>query len=230
MGYQTRLLSAETWPDVVSLFTGGNGGDHCWCVWCQLDPSNRPKRPRHRAGLAAWGRARKKELLDRGRTRGVLVYDGSEPVGWCHFGTAEEFPGLPDVVASAGGASTGTEWLINCFVVAKPYRQQGVATRALRAALEAIVEAGGAVVRARPAVSWTHGQGSSSDVAFVGGLGPIAPAWGSFSGVGYTGTVSMFVREGFVPLGVCGTRPSTPRLRTLGAVGDRVVMQKVLGR
>lgn len=125
-------------------------------------------------------------------------------------------------------APSSATWVINCFVVAKQHRRQGVGSSALRVALDEVADSGGGVVEARPAVSWSHGRGRSTGVTFVGDLGPIAPAWGYVSGVGCTGTLSMFEREGFTPIAVCGTKPTTPRLRTLGALGDRVLVRKAL--
>ena len=65
-------------------------------------------------------------------------------------------------------------WRITCFVVDKQHRQRGVASFALKAALEAIREEGGGLVEAYP-VSKTD-QGSN----YV-----------------YCGTVSMFEKAGF---------------------------------
>jgi GNAT superfamily N-acetyltransferase len=63
-------------------------------------------------------------------------------------------------------------WRITCFVVDKNYRKRGVASAALKAALEAIRKKGGGLVEAYPITRW----GAYAD---------------------YRGTVSMFQKEGF---------------------------------
>ncbi len=65
-------------------------------------------------------------------------------------------------------------WRITCFVVDKQYRRRGVASAALKAALEAIRKKGGGLVEAYP-VSKTD-QGSNYM---------------------YSGTVTMFEKAGF---------------------------------
>ena len=63
-------------------------------------------------------------------------------------------------------------WRITCFTVDKKYRERGVASVALKAALEAIRSKGGGLVEAYPIIRW-----------------------GAYRE--YLGTVSMFQKEGF---------------------------------
>ena len=63
-------------------------------------------------------------------------------------------------------------WRITCFVVDRKHRRQGVASVALKGALEAIGKKGGGLVEAYPIVRW-----------------------GAYRE--YLGTISMFKREGF---------------------------------
>jgi len=74
----------------------------------------------------------------------------------------------------------GVRWRITCFVTVVRRRRRGVASTALRSALEAIRERGGGLVEAYPTLT------------------PRDPNWA------HAGTVSLFEREGFVIVG----RPS----------------------
>jgi GNAT superfamily N-acetyltransferase len=127
-------------------------------------------------------RRQKKDLVERGRSHGILVYSRGEPVGWCQYGSWEELPRFEshlNRLRSAPDDEAKKRWRITCFVVARKYRRRGVATAALRAALEAIKEKGGGLVEAYPIRSW-----------------------GAYRE--YLGTVSMFKNEGFqvvVPYG-----------------------------
>jgi len=143
------------------------------------------KQPRTRAERAVKNRQEKRELVENGCAHGVLVYAKGEPVGWCQWGSREE---LPHIDSSPRYRRLGLEddghrlWRITCFVVDKQYRRRGVASAALKEALEAIRKRGGGLVEAYP-VSETD-QGSN----YV-----------------YSGTVTMFEKAGFKTIAPFGT-------------------------
>jgi ribosomal protein S18 acetylase RimI-like enzyme len=139
---------------------------------CHLDA----KRFMDRASALAQNQAEKRSLVDAGRAHGILVYDDRAPIGWCQFGPVEELP-LPGAarldrrIPSLGG---GVRWRITCFVTLVRQRRRGVASTALRGALQAIRERGGGLVEAYPTLT------------------PRNPNWA------HAGTMSLFEREGFV--------------------------------
>lgn len=188
VAYRTAVLTAGTWPDFEYLFSQGNGWDSCWCTVMQRGGPT--VRCATRAERVAVNRRDKREWLDAGRAHGVLVYnDDGTPIGWCQYGPPDELRALdrrrgrfakpPDL------GLPPEDWRITCFVVAKKYRRQGVATAALRAALDAIRGAGGGIVEAYPL-----------DPATSDGWGP-----GTRADNGHLGTVSMFESEGFRRVG-----------------------------
>ena len=93
-------------------------------------------------------------------------------MGWCQYGPKEELPRIDNSRKYRGLAPEDTAetlWRITCFAVLKKYRQRGVATAALQAALEAIRKKGGGLVEAFPISRWesyafgnesTHGTAS----------------------------------------------------------------------
>ena len=103
-------------------------------------------------------------------------------MGWCQFGRKEELPRIDNNLTYRKLAPTGDVnrlWRITCFVVARNHRRRGVASAALKAALEVIRKKGGGLVEAYPITRW-----------------------GAYSE--YRGTVSMFKKKGFkieAPLG-----------------------------
>ncbi len=187
--YSSKELSKETWPDFERLFLKqGVVGDGWWC-WCMHHhvssyslPEN--QQPRTRAERAVRNHRQKTKLVERGVAHGILVYARGEPVGWCQYGPREELPRVGNTQKYRRLAleeDTDRLWRITCFVVDKEYRQRGVASAALKAALGAIRERGGGLVEAYP-VSKTD-QGSN----YL-----------------YSGTVAMFEKVGFktvAPLG-----------------------------
>jgi ribosomal protein S18 acetylase RimI-like enzyme len=123
---------------------------------------------------AARNRRDKKDLVDKGCSHGILVYSGSEPVGWCQYGPADE---LPRIDAGRKYRRLALDeakrlWRITCFCVDRRFRNQTVASTGLAAALESIRKKGGGTVEAYP----------------VTRRGALAT---------WFGTVSMFRRQGF---------------------------------
>jgi len=225
--YETKELSDATWPDFETLFSRrGQGWDHCSCMAFQRVPHPSRTRFRTRAEVGAHNRQLKRELVAQGRAHGVLVYANGQPIGWCQYGPADELLARgratpPPPPPTEPGQPV---WRITCFVVDKRHRRAGVASHALRAALAAIRARGGGLVEAYPAAAWTHGRGASAGVVHVEGVGPVAPAWGSFGNISTSGTVSMFEQAGFEAVTVCTT--GAARARTLGAPGCHVLMRR----
>ena len=183
--YSTKELTKDTLTDFERLFEKhpAPGAFMCWCMYHQ---SARPlavsKGPRSRAKGAARIRREKRELVENGRSHGILVYSNGEPVGWCQYGSREELPRFdndPSYRRLDPGGGIRRLWRITCFVVDRKHRRHGVAGVALKAALGAIRKEGGGLVEAYP-----------------------ISRWGAYRE--YLGTVSMFRKEGFkiiAPLG-----------------------------
>lgn len=147
-GFTTRELSKKTWPDFVRFFSQGNGWDHCGCTAYQ--GFRAPQRVRKWADKRDWNLNVKCDLVERGRAHGILVYAGTEPIGWCQFGPSGELPIRDDRRRSKLFPDGDRVWKITCFCTHKDYSRQGVAGIALRASLEAIRLKGGGLVEAYP--------------------------------------------------------------------------------
>lgn len=123
----------------------------------------------------ARSRRDKKVLVEKGRSHGILIYSGGEPIGWCQYGPKEELPRI-DVGTTYRRLSLDDGgkklWRITCFWVDRRHRNRGVAGVALKAAVDSIGKKGGNIIEAYPAVR----KGFPSD---------------------WTGTLSMFKKEGF---------------------------------
>ena len=219
MVYRTEELTPRTWPDFERLFARGNGWDHCWCVAFQHAPHPSRQVFRTRAEVSLQNHNTKQTLMEQGQAHGILVYADDEPVGWCQYGTSDELVGRM-------GAPELQErvWRITCFVVDKRQRRKGVAGLALRAALESIRRQGGGLVEAYPVVCWSHGREGVAEAIDIPGVGKIGPAWGGFGNVSTSGVMSMFEKEGFVPVAACGS--TSARVRDSGGLGDHVVMHR----
>ena len=144
MPLTSKALSPATWPafaHLVEKHHGIFGG--CWCISFHLDPAG-GKQP------AATYRSRKEALVRDGRAHAALVFDGSEAVGWCQFGSAEELPNIRSRKTYEAGLGKLPDWRITCFFIDRERRGEGIATFALRGALRQIARLGGGTVEAYP--------------------------------------------------------------------------------
>ena len=187
--YTTRELSRKTWPDFERLFSQGGGWDFCWCMHFHRVRSLPKRQFRTRAEQGVRNHQEKRELVEKRRSHGILVYADGEAVGWCQYGPKDELPRIDHIRKFHGLApDDGAKrlWRITCFVVHKDHRRRGAASAALKAALEAIRKRGGGLVEAYPITPDSSAHGAR------------LPTGNHF------GTVSMFRKQGFkavVPLG-----------------------------
>ena len=144
MALTVRPLSPATWPAFARLVEkhGGIFGG-CWCISFHLAPDE------GHLGAARY-RAMKEERVRGGRAHAALVYDGADAVGWCQFGPTAELPNIRSKKAYEEGLSELPDWRITCFFVDRERRGSGIATAALRGALDAIGQLGGGTVEAYP--------------------------------------------------------------------------------
>jgi ribosomal protein S18 acetylase RimI-like enzyme len=183
--YSTGELTRSTLPDFERFFEKhpAPGAYTCWCMYHHVSRRRKStSHPSSRAELWAWNRRKRRELVENGRSHGILVYSNGEPVGWCQYGSWDELPRFDGLGPSRPMPEGETKkvWRITCFTVDRKHRSRGVAKIALRAALDAIGKKGGGLVEAYPITRW-----------------------GAYRE--YLGTASMFRKEGFdvvAPFGV----------------------------
>lgn len=138
----TRLLTTDTWDDFTELVERNNGvWGGCWCMGF------------HAQGLTSSSednRDAKRQLVDQGAVRQVLVFDDDRCVGWCQFGTPVDLPNIKNQRAYDAEAQDAPDWRIGCIFTNSKDRGKGVAAAAVEAALAEIQHAGGGVVEAYP--------------------------------------------------------------------------------
>src|SRR2546427_10230600 len=105
----------------------------------------------------------------------MLAHTRDDRVVGCQPGPGEALPrfdNCPSYRRPARESGAKRLWRITCFTVDRKHRQRGVASAALKAAMQAIRDEGGGIVEAYPIIRW-----------------------GAYRE--YLGTVSMFQKEGF---------------------------------
>jgi len=185
LDFTTRELDPSIWPDFEKLLSKQGS---CWCMYYQRSHSWEQEIKKYgvrKSGLPSHNKKRKKELVSQGRSHGIIVYSGSQPVGWCSYGPKEEAPAIDRgrFYRKLGLSDDGRLWRVTCFFVDKDFRKRGVAAVALRAAIDSIRRKGGGTVEAYPRTSKHGGSVSlwfgTADKFQREGFKPVAPLGGS---------------------------------------------------
>jgi GNAT superfamily N-acetyltransferase len=142
--YTIRPLDESTWDAFAALVERNNGVfGGCWCMGFHPEGVGK-ETTRDR------NRRRKLERVREGKAHAALVFDGDECLGWCQFGPLDELPRIKSRAAYEKGQTIAPDWRIACHFVGKGHRRQGVATAALRGALDLIAGMGGGTVEGYP--------------------------------------------------------------------------------
>jgi ribosomal protein S18 acetylase RimI-like enzyme len=236
--FTTKELSKRTWPDFERFFSQVHG---CACTLYlfgrHLSPlagtakeraeilGGAPDRSQKRFPHKEWMRAQQleavRELVWNGQAHGILVYAEEEPIGWCHFGRVEEVPLVRTsrTTEQMLARLPSSQWRITCLTTRMDYRQQGVGTTALAAAVEAIRKRGGGWIEAitvgqphhdpKLRKLWrTHGRRSQEVEEYlkswpekdIPGVGRIRASMCSTRTLDHRGRMSMYERLGFEPV------------------------------
>jgi GNAT superfamily N-acetyltransferase len=128
--------------------------------------------------------------VESGEASGILALAGDEPVGWCAIGPRAQFPRI-DRSRALRRDWTERTWSLNCLYVPARHRGRGVATALVAAA-----------------VAYARRRGAGEIEAYPQALAPGERQAGAFV---WTGVPSLFLAQGFVPLGKA-TRGRVPYL------------------
>ena len=141
-------LTPERLGDYLAFFDGDAFMDNpqwssCYCLYYQHDGDDWEERNREQ------NRAGKAELIRQGKAHGLLAYLDGRPVAWCHAAPKSTLPRIAndEDLKSADDQTLGA---IVCFVVAAPYRRQGLASKLLEAACKELRSLGMSQVEAYP--------------------------------------------------------------------------------
>ncbi|HET9894926.1 MAG TPA: GNAT family N-acetyltransferase [Streptosporangiaceae bacterium] len=178
-----RPARPDLWADVERVLGRGGQVRGCWCMWFRISGSQRRQMSGEGNRLAL------RELVDGGRTPGLVAYRGPEPAGWCAVAPRQEFGALDRSVV-AKPVDDQPVWSLVCLYVVPGNRGQGVARALVRAACEHAAVNGGTIVEAYPVDDAT---------------GPVS------SDAAYHGVVSLLRAEGFTE--VARRTPRRPVMR-----------------
>jgi GNAT superfamily N-acetyltransferase len=169
-----KELKPQLWPDLERLFgeKGACGG--CWCMYWRQEKGEAWDKLK-----GAKNKKRFKDLVMQNELHGAIAYDGDTPVGWINFDRRTDFAKL-NRAPSFKCDDAETVWSIPCFYIKVGWRGKGVATELLNFAVKKLQQSKAQVIEAYP-------------VKVKNNRAPGAFIW--------TGTVSLFKKAGFKPVG-----------------------------
>ncbi len=182
-----HVLTPELWADLATLFGSNGACDGCWCMWW-----------RHRRGedyqsaKGATNRRRFQKLVKDGTAHGALAFVGGEPVGWISFDRRTDFHRLQRA-RTLRCDDVDEVWSLPCFYVKAGWRSRGIASALLDFAIRYLRREGAQILEAYPVQTLPDGKRYRADEA-------------------YTGTVDLFAKAGFTPVGPCDNRRQRMRL------------------
>ncbi|MCP3104109.1 GNAT family N-acetyltransferase [Myxococcus sp. K15C18031901] len=167
-----RELTPALWPALETLFGANGACSGCWCMFWRLGEGEH-----FRDVKGPTAKARMKALVLAGEAQGLLAFVDGAPVGWLTLGPRRSFPRL-DRAPSLRCDDADDVWSVPCFFIHKDFRGQGVATALLKASLDVLRREGARTVEAYP-------------------VKPPPGATRTSNASAYTGTVPLFVKQGF---------------------------------
>lgn len=144
-----RPATAERWKDVETLFGDRGACGGCWCMAWRVPHSvfQEQKGERNRKAF--------RKVVKSGAEPGILLYDGSNPIGWCALAPREEYPRL-EASRILKPVDDQPVWSVSCLFVAKPYRRKGLSALLLREAVAFAGKRGAKIVEGYPTESDDH--------------------------------------------------------------------------
>ncbi|MBY5817052.1 GNAT family N-acetyltransferase [Rhizobium leguminosarum] len=161
--------TADRLADIESVFDDCADGRNCRCAYWYLPNAD------YKAGWGEGNRNWFRSLLTEPRPPGILGYCENEPAGWCGVAPRVVFDRLRRSKPFAP-VDDRPAWSINCFIVRKPFRQQGLSRLLLKYAVEFATVNGAECLEAYP-VDQAARASNGAEL--------------------YPGTLSMFLDAGF---------------------------------
>lgn len=162
---EIRPLTADSLSDYLDFFDRTAFMDNTMWAGCYCHFYSFPgTRDEWSLSRSAENRQARAELVRRGRAQGYLAYAGGKVVGWCNAASRSMLPGL-DREEALRIESADDVGSIVCFVVAAPYRGQGVAKQLLEAACRGLQAQGLSIAEAYP-----RSEDRSASAAYHGPL------------------------------------------------------------
>lgn len=177
-GVAFHEVDQSRWPDFVRLFESRGGPKNCWCMVWRGTSKERTDAASRRAGM--------ERRIASEIPVGLLGYVDGEPIAWCSVAPRSTYRRLGG--PEHPGEEPDSVWSVVCFFVTRRFRNRGMMTRLLGAAIEHARDRGATVLEAYP-------------------VDPDSPSYR------FMGFAQSFQDAGFEEVGRAGTRRHVMRRR-----------------
>lgn len=181
----TQLATPALWDDVQHALTGGGDGGSCQCAWWTLTNAD------YSSTSADQRRDRLQAEIDTGPPPGIIAYIDGQPAGWARVGprtTHARLARTRNIAATTPEPLDDPDvWAVNCFVVRREHRGEGVASALLDAAIDHARASGARLLEGYPTDTST-GTHRTNEL--------------------FTGTLATFLAAGFSTTGM--RKPGRP--------------------
>jgi GNAT superfamily N-acetyltransferase len=164
-----KPIKKEQWDDLVRLFgpRGACGG--CWCMYWKLSHKE------YTANKGDQNKAAQKAIVFKGEIPGLIAYNKEDPVGWIAIESRENYPRMENsrILKPIDDQKV---WSIPCFFIDKNFREKGLSTKLIIAAVDYASSKGAKIIEAYP----TDSEDKKMPAPFV-----------------YTGLAKAFLNAGF---------------------------------
>ncbi len=171
----TKKLTPQLWSNLETLFGSNGACGGCWCMWWRREKGATWDEIRGAANKRAC-----RNLVKKGKAQGIIGYHRGEPVGWCSFGSRLDFPALARA-RTLKCDDAAHVWSIVCLFIKREYRNRSIGSDLVSAAVDYLVARKAQIIESYPV---KPKKGETIPAAFAS-----------------TGTVSMYKRLGFKPVG-----------------------------
>lgn len=138
MNLQFHPVRNDRWAHFEALIECKGGPHYCWCMVWRVNENKR----------SAPGKSGKKasvrRRVDEGIPIGLLAYSDDVPIAWCSIAPRDTYRPL------GGDDTKDGVWSLTCFFVKRAFRNKGVMSQLLHAAIDYAKENNAKYVEAYP--------------------------------------------------------------------------------
>ncbi|MEO6395131.1 MAG: GNAT family N-acetyltransferase [Devosia sp.] len=156
----TKAATPSRWADLATAMEGCSYGKNCWCAYWYLPQAL------YKANSGAQNRAHLEGLVRGGKVPGLIGYVDGALAGWVGVGPRGRFDRL-NRSRNFAALDALDAWAVNCFIVLKPFRRQGLMAELAKAAAAYAFSKGAAVAEGYPA---EPGEKTGSGDLYLGSI------------------------------------------------------------
>lgn len=138
MKLEFHPVITDRWNDFERLFESKGGPHNCWCMVWRTNENKKtlPGKTGKKASM--------QNRVDHSTPIGLLAYSDGEPIAWCSIAPRDTYNTL------GGDGTIDGVWSLVCFYIKRTFRNLGVTSQLLDAAIDYAKQNGAQYIEAYP--------------------------------------------------------------------------------